>query len=505
MYHVAPRSTCACALHLASRGRPAHYIFFFQVSIRGSPCYCIFSFREYFGNVDTMFCGLLFSFSHHKSGEGTQEKALVAERTNLNIKVVSVSGHGSADLTYRLEEEHDDLVFYVPHLIAHQGTTRQYVTLTRCQFIVTNTNGEKTKAYTLKVAKLVTSQYSEYINTLPSHAELKRRYKRSVTMYAGAHSSEDVLLNLGSQSAGCQLKLHIEFLLKFGSPLPLQPCLLKPTLSPSQQEWAPYWQYVLHNLIPTRSLSYSFTIASFLPIEQVLTPPVAEEVVWRYEEGSKCGRNIVNVICQAQSDTSCDCSFSIVFTPGMLSGCYTCMASNKKSTSLPERDSPQQVRETFMEQKWDSIVMMNITLSRDQLPPHVQQGQLFPSEFLFVIDCSGSMSGTNIQSAADMLITCVQSLPSGSYFNIIAFGSHFRQLFHASEMYSKHAVERAVGFANQLQASLGGTDLLPPLQWIFKRACYGNLPRQLFIVTDGGVTNTQQVLNLIKRNRHQAR
>ena len=149
--------------------------------------------------------------------------------------------------------------------------------------------------------------------------------------------------------------------------------------------------------------------------------------------------------------------------------------------------------------------MMSVTLSRDQLPLHVRHRQLYPSEFLFIIDCSGSMSGSNIQSAAEMLITCVRSLPNGSYFNIIAFGSHFRQLFHASEMYSKHAIERAVRFANQLQASLGGTDLLPPLQWIFKRACCGMLPRQLFIVTDGGVNNTQQVLNLIRRNRHKAR
>lgn len=449
-----------------------------------------------------MFCGLLFSF---KREEGTQEEPLVAERTNLNIKVVSGSGHGSADLTYHLEEEHDDLVFYVPHLIAHQGTTRQYVKPTRCQIIVTNNNAEKTEAYTLKVANLVTSQYSEYRNTLPSHAELKRRYKRSVTVFAGAHSSEDVLLYLGSRSAGCQLKLHIEFLLRFDSPLPLQPCLFKPTLSLPQQEWAPHWQYVLHNLIPTRNLGYSFTIVSFLTIERVSMAPEAKEIVWRYEEDTKFDHNIVNVVCQAESDTSCCCNFSIVFSPGMLSGCYTCIAGNKESTFISEGDCPPQVRETFMERKWDAIAMMNITLSRDQFPLHIQQGQLFPSEFLFVIDCSGSMSGTNIQSAADMLITCVQSLPSGSYFNIIAFGSHFRQLFHASEMYSKHAVERAVGFSNQLQASLGGTDLLPPLQWIFKRACCGNLPRQLFIVTDGGVTNTQQVLSLVKRNRHQAR
>ena len=455
-------------------------------------------------HVHTMFCGLLFSFNH-ESGDGTQERSLVAERTDVNITVFSESGLGSADITYYLEKEYDDLVFYVPYLIAHQGRTRQYVKLTCCQVVVTNTITERTEAYTLKVAKLVSSQYSEYINSLPSHAKLKRRYKSALSMYAGAHSPEDVLLHLGSQSSDCQLKLHVEFSTTFDSPLPTQPYFLKPTSSLSRQEWVPHWQYALYNLIPTKRLSYSFTIASFLPIEGVSVPPVAKEVVWKYVEGSKLGRRIVNVACQAQSDTCCCCSFSIVLAPGMLSGCYTCITSNSESTPLLENDSTQQVRQTFVEQKWDAIVMMSVTLSRDQLPLHVRHRQLYPSEFLFVIDCSGSMSGSNIQSAAEMLITCVRSLPNGSYFNIIAFGSHFRQLFHASEMYSKHAIERAVRFANQLQASLGGTDLLPPLQWIFKRACCGMLPRQLFIVTDGGVNNTQQVLNLIRRNRHKAR
>ena len=451
-----------------------------------------------------MFCGLLFSFNH-ESGDGTQERSLVAERTDVNITVFSESGLGSADITYYLEKEYDDLFFYVPYLIAHQGKTRQYVKLTRCQLIVTNTITEKTEACTLKVAKLVTSQYSEYISSLPSYAKLKGRYKSAVSMYAGAHSSEDVLLHLGSQSSDCQLKLHVEFSMKFDSPLPAQPYFLKPTSSLSRQEWVPHWQYALYNVIPTKHLSYSFTIASFLPIEEVSVPPVAKKVIWKYTKGSKLDRRIVNVAYQAQSDTCCYCNFSIVLVPGAVSGCYTCVTSNSESTSLPENDSPQRVRQTFVEQKWDAIVMMSITLSRDQLPLHVQRRQLYPSEFLFVIDCSGSMSGSNIQSAAEMLITCVRSLPNGSYFNIIAFGSHFRQLFHASEMYSKHAVERAVGFANQLQASLGGTDLLPPLQWIFKKACCGMLPRQLFIVTDGGVNNTQQVLSLIRRNRHKAR
>ena len=453
-----------------------------------------------------MFCGLLFSPSHQKVGEDALEGSLVAEKTDLNVKVVSESGFGSADLTYYLEEDHNDLVFCVPHLIAHQGTTRQYVKLTRCQIVVTDTNTEKTEGCTLNLEKMVSSQYSEFMDNLPSHAELKRRYKGAVCMNAGAHSSDDVLLHLGRYSAHCRLKIHAEFLTKFDSPLPFQPDAYKPTLSLTCQEATPHWQYVIHNVIPTKNLSYSFGIASFLPIEQVLTShKITNGLEWSYDERNEFGCNMVNVMCRAQSNVSCSCDFSIVFAPGILSGCYACIASDEKSTPRLESEYKQVCDQSCLGKRWDATVMMNITVSKDLLPLHIQQFQLHPSEFVFVIDCSGSMSGTNIQSAADMLITCVRSLPMGSYFNIVAFGSHFRQLFYASEVYSRHAVERAIGFANQLQASLGGTDLLPPLQWIFKKPRCGGLPRQVFIITDGGVTNTQQVLNLIRRNRHQAR
>lgn len=50
-----------------------------------------------------------------------------------------------------------------------------------------------------------------------------------------------------------------------------------------------------------------------------------------------------------------------------------------------------------------------------------------PSEFVFLMDCSGSISGKNIQAAADMLIMCIKSLPEGSFFNVITFGSTFIQ------------------------------------------------------------------------------
>jgi hypothetical protein len=150
-------------------------------------------------------------------------------------------------------------------------------------------------------------------------------------------------------------------------------------------------------------------------------------------------------------------------------------------------------------------MMMSNIFSPRQLPKSLKLQPYSPSEFVFVVDCSGSMSGSNIQIAADTLITCIKSLPAGCHFNVVAFGSTFRKLFHSSEVYSKANMESAIQFANQLQASLGGTELLGPLHWIFKAQRVPGLPCQVFIITDGGVTNTTSVLRCVRRNRHQAR
>ena len=49
---------------------------------------------------------------------------------------------------------------------------------------------------------------------------------------------------------------------------------------------------------------------------------------------------------------------------------------------------------------------------------------------------------------------------------MIAFGSNFRHLFHTSSEYTNWSVEKAIKFANEIQATLGGTELLDPLRWI---------------------------------------
>ena len=126
-------------------------------------------------------------------------------------------------------------------------------------------------------------------------------------------------------------------------------------------------------------------------------------------------------------------------------------------------------------------------------------------EFVFVVDRSGSMAGTYIRDAAQTLLLFLKSIPEGCFFNVIGFGSSFKKLFPESVPYNQKTLEKAVKHAEQLQADLGGTELFDPLKDIFSHAPLKGLPRQVFVLTDGSVSNTESVIKLVAKNSDNSR
>ena len=126
-------------------------------------------------------------------------------------------------------------------------------------------------------------------------------------------------------------------------------------------------------------------------------------------------------------------------------------------------------------------------------------------EFIFLIDRSGSMMGSTFMNACETLVLFLKSLPPGCRFNIIGFGSHFTSLFSSSVSYNEQHVYEAITHAQSIQADLGGTELLPPLQHVFKQPLLPGFLRQLFLLTDGAVSTTSQCIHEVKKNAKYAR
>lgn len=130
-------------------------------------------------------------------------------------------------------------------------------------------------------------------------------------------------------------------------------------------------------------------------------------------------------------------------------------------------------------------------------------------EFVFLMDRSGSMqtpmrteenSQLRIEAAKETLLLLLKSLPMGCYFNIYGFGSSYEQFFPESVKYTQETIEEAVERVKRLDADLGGTEILTPLRNIYKTSSIPGHPLQLFVFTDGEVSDTYSVIREVKLN-----
>lgn len=84
------------------------------------------------------------------------------------------------------------------------------------------------------------------------------------------------------------------------------------------------------------------------------------------------------------------------------------------------------------------------------------------NEFLFVIDCSGSMQDeSKIDLARQAMLLFLKSLPVDCHFNIVRFGSTHESLFpQITAVYNEANAQRAERLITNMQADLGGTELV---------------------------------------------
>ncbi|XP_060064465.1 von Willebrand factor A domain-containing protein 5A-like [Ylistrum balloti] len=134
----------------------------------------------------------------------------------------------------------------------------------------------------------------------------------------------------------------------------------------------------------------------------------------------------------------------------------------------------------------------------DFLPDLRSVPELTEVEFVFVIDCSGSMRGDRIAKAKETVLLLLKSLPVGCSFNMVTFGSSFKWLFSSAKNYDEESLKNALTFHQTLDANMGGTEILQPLESMYAQK--SNAFRQVFLMTDGEVSNTNAVISLARKN-----
>ncbi len=422
-----------------------------------------------------------------KSDGSYAEDVVVAESVSLDVEVISNAGRGTAECRYAVSRRRKDVVACVPSTLCVKNASTQRVKVTKCCMEV-HREGMPPQATSLRLTKLDVG-YLDHAKSLPSYLCIKKSLKRSV-------APDDLILYLGHFEPCTTVVLRFEFLLQ-----------LKMSSLQGSADSGVHCQ-VIENDIPADLISYKLRHASHFPVLNVCPSPSSDPLSnfsWLYADRTK---QVVQVSFTAQKRTSggvCRAVFGIETSESAVqSACCSCLV--RKSSIAGSRQHRGEVG------CCDGVMMLSSTITKEQIlsasstlgntpPPPA-----CPSEFVFLVDCSASMN-LFIHSVVAALITAIKSLPKGCFFNLITFGSTFRQLFHESKEYSKSSVKNAVDFVNQLKACLGGTELLPPLRWVYKTSRKADVPCQVFIITDVDqeVKDFPYMLSTIKKHRHHAR
>lgn len=140
-------------------------------------------------------------------------------------------------------------------------------------------------------------------------------------------------------------------------------------------------------------------------------------------------------------------------------------------------------------------------------PPSLQAvaGARSSREVIFVQDTSGSMSGPSIEQAKAGLELAVLRLHPDDLFNVIEFNTHFSAFSPKPVPASAANVRQAVKFVRNLKAE-NGTEMQPPLEFALRDdSPTDERLRQVIFLTDGLVTNEQEMLQLIEEDLGRSR
>ncbi|WP_439710746.1 marine proteobacterial sortase target protein [Brucella anthropi] len=137
-------------------------------------------------------------------------------------------------------------------------------------------------------------------------------------------------------------------------------------------------------------------------------------------------------------------------------------------------------------------------------PPALASPKKVQREVIFVIDNSGSMGGTSIEQAKASLDYALSQLQPGDRFNVIRFDDTLTKFFEDSVDANQENITSARRFVTSLEAQ-GGTEMLPALHAALDDSNQGNGLRQIVFLTDGEISNEQQLLDAVAERRGRSR
>ena len=128
----------------------------------------------------------------------------------------------------------------------------------------------------------------------------------------------------------------------------------------------------------------------------------------------------------------------------------------------------------------------------------------FPRETVLIVDTSGSMGGVSIEQAKAALEVALDTFTARDRFNVVEFNSIMRPLFPDALPATPENLKHAKAWVKALRAS-GGTEMAPALAYALNGRETPGYLRQVIFMTDGGVSNEDELFRLIATRLGQSR
>ncbi|VDI55612.1 poly [ADP-ribose] polymerase [Mytilus galloprovincialis] len=125
-------------------------------------------------------------------------------------------------------------------------------------------------------------------------------------------------------------------------------------------------------------------------------------------------------------------------------------------------------------------------------------------EVIYLLDMSNSMKGQSGRDAKKVFLLSLTKLPDKSSFNVITFGTTFKELFPSPQLKTKDAVQKATNFIQSTECDQGGTVVITLLQSLFLLSPPEG-SRSIILISDGHMTSVEETLSLVRKMSDQNR
>ena len=139
-----------------------------------------------------------------------------------------------------------------------------------------------------------------------------------------------------------------------------------------------------------------------------------------------------------------------------------------------------------------------------QPPRWATPEQILPKEMIFVIDCSGSMSGFPIEKAKETMAYCIDRLNPEDTFNLISFSGGTGSCFECPMPNTEENRQKALQYLGNLRGG-GGTEMMKALKIALEDQLDAERLRVVCLMTDGFIGNDFELIDAVQRNAGSAR